>query len=216
VLTQLSWSGKCHATWERALTIDPNDTNVRFALLQFYLQAPGIAGGGQDKAEAQAKAIQQIDPVRGEIAWGQILRAGQKLAEAEQRYRKAADLDAGGLRGPVALASFLVSQRRWAEARGVFEARLARNTDDRFAAYQLGRLIQSEGADLAKALPFFDQYLAGPAVPDGPSHADAWFRKGEVLDALGRKAEAKAAFEAALKLVPGHPGAARGLTRLKG
>lgn len=216
VLTQLSWSGKCHSTWERALTIDPKDMNVRFALLQFYLQAPGIAGGGRDKAEAQAASIQQLDPVRGEIAWGQIFRAGKRMADAEQRYRKAAELDAHGMRGPSALASFYVGEGRWREAKEIFEARLAKDAGDRFAAFQLARLIQSEGAEIADALPLFDRYLSGPAVTEGPSHADAWFRKGQVLDKLGRKAEAQAAFEAALKLAPNHSGASRELARLKG
>lgn len=215
VLKKMSWAGKCRSTWETALSIDPKNIDVRLSLLQYYAGAPGVAGGGIEKAQAQAREIAAIDAVRGEIAWGAIARVEKKLDEAERHYRKAAELDTAGIRGPAALANFLASQKRWAEARGLFETRLAQDANDRFAAYQLGRLIQAEGVEIARALPLFDRYLAGPETPGLPPHADAWYRKGQVAARLGRKAEAITALEAALKLAPDHIGAARELKKLK-
>ena len=214
VFTKLSWAGKCRGAWERASVIDPRDTDVRFNLIQYYAQAPGLAGGGIDKAREQAKAVATLDSTLGEIAWGHIARAEKQLGEAERRYRKAAEIDAGRMRGPVSLANFLVSQQRWAEARAPFEDRLAKNVDDRFAAYQLARVLLAERADLAKALALLERSLSGAEAPGGPLHADAWYRKGQVLDALGRKADAIAALGEALKLNPDHFGVLRELKRL--
>lgn len=214
-LTKMSWAGKCRSTWEGALTIDPTHIDVRLSLLQYYSGAPGIAGGGMDKARAQAKEIAALDGVRGEIAWGVLARIEKKLDEAERHYRKAADLDTAGIRGPAALATFYAGQKRWAEARGLFEGRLAKDPGDRFAAYQLARLIQAEGTELARALPLLDRYLEGPEAPGLPSHADAWYRKGQIAARLGKKAEAIASLETALKLVPDHMGATRELKKLK-
>jgi tetratricopeptide (TPR) repeat protein len=216
VLTRLSWAGKCHGTWERAVAIDPRNIDVRLNLIQYYLQAPGIAGGGVSKAKDQANAIAALDPVRGEIAWGGIGRSEKQLGEAERHYRRAAEVDRDGIRGPVALANFYASQKRWGEAQAVFERRLATDATDTFAAFHLGRLLQAQGTGLQKALALFDQYLAAPSPPGGPTHADAWFRKGEVLLKLGKKAEATVAFESALKLAPDHRAAARELGRIKG
>lgn len=112
----------------------------------------------------------------GEIAWGHVARAEKQIGEAERRYRKAAEIDAAGMRGPVSLANFLVSQKRWAEARRPFEERLAKDAGDRFAAYQLARVVQGEGADLAKALQLFEQYLSGAAIPGGPTRLPPWKR----------------------------------------
>jgi tetratricopeptide (TPR) repeat protein len=215
VLTRMSWAGKCRGTWERALVIDPQNLDIRFNLIQYYAMAPGIAGGGIGKAKDQANAIVALDGVRGEIAWGNIARAEKQLGEAERHYRNAADRDATGTRGPVALASFYVSQKRWKDARAVFEPRLAKNPGDTFAVYNLGRLLQGEGTDPTGALAYFDRYLAVAAAPGGPTHADAWFRKGEVLLKLGKKADAVSAFESALKLAPDHRGAAMALARAK-
>jgi tetratricopeptide (TPR) repeat protein len=215
LFTKMSWAGKCRGAWEQASTIVPTDTDVRFNLIQYYAQAPGIAGGNMDKAKTQAKAVAALDGVLGEIAWGHVARAEKQLGEAERRYRKAAEIDTAGMRGPVSLANFLVSQKRWPEARRQFEERLTEDPGDRFAAYQLARVLQAEGVDLLKALQLFERVLSGAATPGGPTHADAWFRKGQVLDRLGRKTDAIAAMEAALKLVPDHFNALRELKRLR-
>lgn len=71
------------------------------------------------------------------------------------------EIDAAGMRGSVSLATFRVSQKRWAEARRPFEERLAKDAGDLFAAYQLAPVIQNEGADFAKALQLFEGYLSG-------------------------------------------------------
>jgi len=105
VLTKMSWAGKCRGTWERALVIDPKNIDIRFNLIQYYAMAPGIAGGGMGKAKAQANAVAALDPVRGEVAWGNIARSEKQLGEAERHFRNAADRDATGTRGPVAPAA---------------------------------------------------------------------------------------------------------------
>jgi tetratricopeptide (TPR) repeat protein len=216
VFTKLSWAGKCHAMWERALRIDPKNVQAHVSLVQYYLQAPGIAGGGAVKAREEASRMAALDPLTGEISRGHIARFEKQPTEAERHYRKAAELDASGMRGPVELASFYAGEKRWNEARGVFEARLANNAGDTFAAYMLARLMQSQGADLQRAVELFDRYLAAPALSGGPTHADAWFRKGQALEALGRRADAIAALETALTLDPKHVSAARELKKLKG
>lgn len=216
VLSKLSWAGKCRATFERARDLDPRHLGVHTSLVRFYLQAPGVAGGGADKADAEATRMAALDPVAGEISRAFIARNRKQPAEAERHYRKAAELDATGRRGDVELSSFLASEKRWAEARAVFEARLAKNAGDTFAAFMLARVLQTQGADLTRAIELFDRFLAAPPVEGGPTHADAWFRKGQAFEALGRRADAIAAVETSLKLQPGHPAAARELQKLKG
>jgi tetratricopeptide (TPR) repeat protein len=216
VLTRLSWAGKCHGVWERARTIDPMNVQTHSSLMQYYLQAPGIAGGGVDKAKAEASRMAARDPVAGEISLGLIARSEKLPAEAERHYRKAAELDATGRRGSVELASFYAGEKRWSDARAVFETRLTKHAGDTFAAYMLARLMQSQGTDLPRALELFDRYLASPALEGGPSHADAWFRKGQAFAALGRRDDAVAALETALKLDPTHAPASRELQRLEG
>ncbi len=43
--------------FEAAVQLDPKSVDARSDLAEFYLEAPGIVGGGRDKAEQQANAV---------------------------------------------------------------------------------------------------------------------------------------------------------------
>lgn len=67
---------------ERAVAIAPGDLDGRETLLQFYRQAPSIAGGSIEKALQQAEGIARLDPVRGAIWQSSILMQEKKFSEA--------------------------------------------------------------------------------------------------------------------------------------
>lgn len=215
IFARLSWARKCRTTWERASAVDPSNTQARFNLVDFYARAPLIAGGSVEKAKAQAAILAAQDPVLGEIALGFVARAQKQPTEAERRFRRATEIDTTGVKGIGALVDFLVAQRRWTDATALFESRLATWPDDRFAAYQLARVLHAEGGSNARALQLMDRCLSGPVLPDAPSLVDAWHRKALILSSLGRRAEAISALEKAVALNPDHLGAARELARLR-
>jgi tetratricopeptide (TPR) repeat protein len=215
VFTKMSWAKKCHEAWEKAVEIDPSALEPRLELLRYYLMAPGMAGGGVEKARGQAAKIAGIDATQGHLARGRIADHEKDLPAAEAAYRKAAETDPKGVEGPMAFATFLAGQKRWAEARAIFEKRLAADPADALAIYQLGRAALFSGEDLEKGVTYFDRYLALPVPKDGPTHADARWRKGLLLEKLGRTPAAIAEYRAALRTDPRHRGAKRELERLK-
>ena len=215
VFTKMSWAKKCREAWEKAISIDPSSLDTRNELLRYYLLAPGIVGGGVEKAREQAARIAAIDATQGHIALGRIAEHEKDLPAAESAYRKAAETDPKGIDGPIAFATFLGGQKRWAEARAIFGKRLAADPNDAVAVYQLGRVALFSGEELEKGLACFDRYLTLPVPEDGPTHADARWRKGLVLEKLGKTPAAIAEYREALKENPGHRGAKRELERLK-
>lgn len=92
IFSQMGWAKKCKASFEKAVALDPKNVDARVDLIQYYANAPGIAGGGMDKARAQQKALDGIDPVRGAQMNGFILFKEKKPAEAEAEYRRAVSL----------------------------------------------------------------------------------------------------------------------------
>ncbi len=58
--------------FEQAVALDPANLEARSDLLEFYLGAPPIFGGGIDKAEAQADAITKLNPDMGQRARAMI------------------------------------------------------------------------------------------------------------------------------------------------
>jgi tetratricopeptide (TPR) repeat protein len=215
IFTKMSWAKKCRQAWEKAIEVAPGNAEARFELLRYYLMAPGIAGGGVEKAQAQAVKLGELDAMRGYMARGMIADHEEKPKEAEVAYRKAMEADQFGVQGPIALASFLARQKRWPEARAIFERRIAADPNDAFALYQLGRLSLLSGEEMEKGLAFFDRFLSLDAPKDGPTHADARWRKGLLLEKLGRTPAAIAEYREALKAQPGHAGAKKELERLK-
>ena len=215
VFTKMSWAKKCRQSWERAVEIAPANLEARFELLRYYLMAPGIAGGSVEKARDQATKIAPLDATQGHIADGLVADHEKRPAAAEAAYRKAVETDATGRQGPIALASFYARQKRWTDARGIFEKRVAADPDDAFAIYQLGRISLLSGEEMEKGVALFDRFLALKAPQDGPTHADARWRKGQILEKLGRKPAAIAEYREALKADPAHSGAKRELERLK-
>lgn len=67
---------------EKAVELDPANLGARSALLGFYQNAPGIAGGSMDKAYAQAAEIKKLDADRGRLAFAQLYAADKKFAQA--------------------------------------------------------------------------------------------------------------------------------------
>ena len=50
-------AGKVREEFERAVQLNPQDVDARLDLAEFYLSAPGIVGGGEQKAREQARSI---------------------------------------------------------------------------------------------------------------------------------------------------------------
>ena len=64
----VGFAKKCRIAYEKAVELEPANLNARNSLMTYYQQAPSIAGGGMDKAYAQAAEIKQLDAVRGRVA----------------------------------------------------------------------------------------------------------------------------------------------------
>src|ERR1044071_3190924 len=70
---------KVRNEFERAVQLSPDNAEARTDLAEFYLEAPGIVGGGKDKARAQAEAIQPLNPA---MAHWVLARLAEKNNEA--------------------------------------------------------------------------------------------------------------------------------------
>lgn len=53
MFSQMSMAPKIRDAFEKTVALDPNNLDARKGLLQFYLQAPSVIGGGKDKDKAK-------------------------------------------------------------------------------------------------------------------------------------------------------------------
>ncbi len=85
--------GDVRRKFERAVELDPNNVEARSDLLQFYLDAPGMFGGGLEKARKQAEAIERLNRAEGHSAWARIAEKEKRYDVAEREYRAATEAD---------------------------------------------------------------------------------------------------------------------------
>lgn len=86
LLASLTWARKCVAALTKAVELDPDNLTARNGLISFYRAAPPIAGGGIDKAYAQANEIRKRDLSMGSAILGQLYFDARKYAEAFEVY----------------------------------------------------------------------------------------------------------------------------------
>ena len=82
LFSQLGFAKKSLAAYQRAVALAPANVNFHQSLFDYYRQAPGIAGGGTDKALGEAAIIKQLDPVRGRLAFATLYVADKKFDQA--------------------------------------------------------------------------------------------------------------------------------------
>jgi tetratricopeptide (TPR) repeat protein len=82
VFSKFGFAKKCLAAYDRAVALDPANLDARASRIEYYRQAPGIVGGGMDKAYAEAAEIRRRDAMRGATILGNLYVAEKKYAEA--------------------------------------------------------------------------------------------------------------------------------------
>jgi hypothetical protein len=95
---------------DTAISQDPNDLQALRDLMEFYLLAPGIAGGDKDKARAVADRIVRANVAEGCLAQARLVEFDNEAGRAENILRKAAESQPRNYRARIALASYYLSE----------------------------------------------------------------------------------------------------------
>src|SRR5947208_4059412 len=88
-------SKKLRNQFEMAVQLSPSSVDARTDLAEFYLEAPGIVGGGQDKARAQAATLARLDPAKAHWVNARIAEKKKDFTNAEREYRAASEVSHG-------------------------------------------------------------------------------------------------------------------------
>jgi tetratricopeptide (TPR) repeat protein len=216
VFSKLSNAKKCKAAYEKAVELKADSAEARQALMEYLLQAPGIAGGDKNKAREQATEILKLDAVRGHLAFAQVYLSENDAAKAEQEYIAITELDPNNQAHRNNLGLFYVNQGKYDQARNIFLTLNEAAPQETAYIYQLGKIALLSGKDLDKGLEYFQEYLKVEPKPDYPTWADAHWRMGLIQEKLGSKDKAVAEYQKALELNPQHKFAKESLSKIRG
>ncbi|UTN04705.1 tetratricopeptide repeat protein [Flavobacterium bizetiae] len=78
--------------FEKAIVLNPKHVQARWALIEIYLQLPGILGGSESKAIGYSNELAQFSPVDGYLSRGRIEEYFKRYTLAEKNYMKANEI----------------------------------------------------------------------------------------------------------------------------
>ena len=67
----------------KAVELDPHNTDARFALLDYYMQAPALVGGGKARAHDLVTQTEAVNPAAARLMQAQLALAGKDDAQAQ-------------------------------------------------------------------------------------------------------------------------------------
>jgi tetratricopeptide (TPR) repeat protein len=89
ILKGLGMARRFRQEAEKAVSLDPRYIDAHEDLMEFYQDAPGIAGGDKKKARAAAEEIMRIDTARGWLAQATLASKEKNAPKQEECYQKA-------------------------------------------------------------------------------------------------------------------------------
>ncbi len=204
--------GDIRDAFEMAVRLDPSNWDARQDLLEFYLEAPSMFGGGVHKARDQARALARMSPAEGFVAESRITEKKKDLVETERLLiaaQKADPTDPGRWRE---LGLFYHRHKRWAEMEEAFL-----KAADGKARFYLARGLFDRGEKLDDAQKLLTQFLTAPAPPAGdePTRSQARLLLGQIDARMGNTADAAREYRAAISENPHFLAAQKELEKLK-
>jgi tetratricopeptide (TPR) repeat protein len=212
-----SLAKKVKAEFETAVKLDPSNVDAREDLEDYDINAPWIAGGNKDEAQAQVDAIAAIDPVEGHIARAVYdSEALKKPAEAEAEYRAVLNAKSTHIEPYLQAANFFITENKPTDVLAAVNAAAAVAADDARLDFYRGVVAVMNQSDLQNAERYLKSYIAStPSRSNWPSHAFARVWLGRLYEAMGQPAAAAEQYRAALQLNPKEKDARARLDKLE-
>ena len=211
---KMKLAGKMKDELELAVALAPDDLLYRESLIQYYANAPAIAGGGINKAKAQAAEIGKRDAVRGYLADAMVARIAKKPDEALAALRKASAARPDDVEIAQGVGLQLQQLELWDEAFAHFESFTAKSPGTMTAWYQYGRTAVLANSHHAQGEAALKRDLSHKPTSFEPPIAAAHWRLGMLYEQMKRPADAKSAYRAALALDPAHKESKAALKKL--
>jgi tetratricopeptide (TPR) repeat protein len=215
LLGKASLARKTKAEFDRAVQLDPDFVEARQGLMQFYLIAPGVMGGSQQKAREQAYEIRRRNPYLGTMAYATISLRDRDTTTAVRELEGAVRQFPDSASPMSSLAALHIRRGNTAAAWTIID-RFARAHPERPAAlYAVGRAAAETGEQLDRGAAALTRYVATRPGPADPPLAAAHWRLGVIQERQGRRDAARAEYTTALRLDPKHEQARAALAKLK-
>ena len=208
-LSAYNLAKRARAEFEQAVELDPRNAEALADLGEFYSSAPGVVGGGSDKAAAIAERLEHVDPARAHELRGGIARENNDMTTAEREFKQAVAASAHPAFQWMRLASFYRKAKRYTDMENAVESGSAAAQRDPHAGVALfngASVLMKANRNPALAVKLLETYVASPtATEEAPAFtARVWLArlKAQAGDAEGARRERALALSLAQEYKP--------------
>ena len=174
----------------KAIELDPNHIDAHWALVEYYVQIPGIVGGSKRKALQVTDKLQKISAVDGYLARGYVHEYKGDPKLAEESYRMA--IKVGGSLNCYQKLTSLYESTTNEPHKAIKNIEETQKKHERNALhYQIGKVSAEYNVELDKGLQCLQQFVANYSVADGVPIEWAYLRLAQIYRLKENKEQAK-------------------------
>ena len=193
---------KAKDEWLRAAELDPDSIDARLRLIEFYVMAPALAGGSEEKAIEQAAAARKRDALAGHRAYAHLYTLQKKPDLATKEMVEAVREQPKSAKAHYFLGNVLLSQKNWKDSLHEYEMALSLDAAYMPAYFRIGQHAAQSESNYARGEEAIRKYLTYKPADDEPALARAWYWLGMIQEKEGKNAEARQSYTNSLKLAP--------------
>jgi len=209
-----SLAGKVRREFERAVQLNPRSVEARADLAEFYLDAPGIVGGGQDKARAQAAALGSLSQAKAHYVNGRIAEKNKDRVAAEKEYRAAIEDSKGNANDWLNLALFYKHINQFENMEQALEQAANARTAQNEVLVECAEILLRTNRNARTAAQFVRRYFTSNSATEKSPLFKAHYVLGTALEKQGDRQGAAREYTAALALASGFSSARQALQRV--
>lgn len=196
----IGFIGDVKASFIKAAELDPKHIDARWALVELFMQIPGVFGGSKNKSLQYAQELENLSKVDGYLAKGYIYEYDNEPELAEKFYKLAIH-EGGSLTCFDKLTNLYESKKEPKKAIQNIEE--AQKKHQRNALhYQIGKVGAEYNVELQKGEQCLQVYLKNYSPEDGVPKAWAHYRLAQINTYKNNKTEALKHINIALEELP--------------
>lgn len=199
-LKALGIIGDIKNAFTKAAELDENHIDARWALVELYMQLPGIFGGSKNKSLKYANELEALSKVDGYLAKGYVYEYDDEPELAEKYYKMAIEVG-GSLTCFNKLATFYENKKQPEKVISTIEQ--AQKKHQRNALhYQIGKVAAEYNIQLSKGEQCLQTYLKNYSAADGVPKAWAHYRLAQIHTLKNNKTQALKHINLAIAQLP--------------
>ena len=172
----------------KAAELDPKHIDVRWAMVELYMQLPGIIGGSKSKSLAYADELEQLSKVDGYLAKGYVYEYDKEPELAESYYKKAIEVG-GSLTCYEKLTNLYETEKQPKKAIANIQEAYEKHNKNQLH-YQIGKVSADYNIELDKGERCLKMYIENHSAKDGVPIEWAYYRLAQIQKHKDNKQEA--------------------------